>query len=199
MLLDPLSPLRVLARSALIEVLHQQTLPLTAAQIAKLAKLKPRQVKEQLDALAQGGQVFAFTQGKTTAYATQAPLDLCAKALAERRERERLEKARRDREAAVFRTAMADAVPALVATLSRGAEEPAWRALAPDQRQRRLHSQRMQDLPIEPDAPEKLPSACPSPNLPVSAITSSTERRFPCPIFTPRLPTVAFEKVWYLL
>ena len=70
--------------SALIEVLHQQTLPLTAAQIAKLAKLKPRQVKEQLDAIAQGGQVFAFTQGKTTAYATQAPLDLCAKALAER-------------------------------------------------------------------------------------------------------------------
>ncbi|MEO3470276.1 AAA family ATPase [Roseomonas sp. CAU 1739] len=35
---------------------------------------------------------------------------------------------------------MADAVPALVATLSRGAEEPAWRALAPDQRQRRLHT-----------------------------------------------------------
>ena len=34
-----------------------------------------------------------------------------AKALAEQRERERLEKARRDREAAVFRTAMADAVP----------------------------------------------------------------------------------------
>ncbi len=36
--------------------------------------------------------------------------------------------------------AMADAVPALVATLSHGAEEPAWRALAPDQRQRRLHA-----------------------------------------------------------
>jgi class 3 adenylate cyclase/tetratricopeptide (TPR) repeat protein len=36
--------------------------------------------------------------------------------------------------------AMADAVPALVATLSRGAEEPFWRALAPDQRQRRLHA-----------------------------------------------------------
>lgn len=36
--------------------------------------------------------------------------------------------------------AMADAIPALVATLSRGAEEAAWRVLAPDQRQRRLHS-----------------------------------------------------------
>jgi class 3 adenylate cyclase len=36
--------------------------------------------------------------------------------------------------------AMADAVPALVATLSRGAEEPFWKALAPDQRQRRLHA-----------------------------------------------------------
>lgn len=35
---------------------------------------------------------------------------------------------------------MPDAVPALVATLSRGAEEAAWRALAPDQRQRRLHA-----------------------------------------------------------
>ncbi|MBR0648152.1 AAA family ATPase [Roseomonas terrae] len=35
---------------------------------------------------------------------------------------------------------MGDAIPALVASLSRGAEEAAWRALAPDQRQRRLHS-----------------------------------------------------------
>ncbi|WP_255568982.1 ATP-binding protein [Neoroseomonas alba] len=37
-------------------------------------------------------------------------------------------------------TGMADAVPALVATLSHGPEEPFWKALAPDQRQRRLHS-----------------------------------------------------------
>lgn len=36
--------------------------------------------------------------------------------------------------------AMADAVPALVATLTRGAEEAAWKKLAPDQRQRRLHA-----------------------------------------------------------
>lgn len=35
---------------------------------------------------------------------------------------------------------MADAVPALVATLTRGQDEPFWKALAPDQRQRRLHS-----------------------------------------------------------
>ena len=36
--------------------------------------------------------------------------------------------------------AMADAVPALVATLSHGTDEAAWRSLAPDQRQRRLHA-----------------------------------------------------------
>ena len=35
---------------------------------------------------------------------------------------------------------MADSIPALVATLSRGAEQAVWRALAPDQRQRRLHT-----------------------------------------------------------
>ena len=35
---------------------------------------------------------------------------------------------------------MADAVPALVATLTRGQDEPFWKALAPDQRQRRLHA-----------------------------------------------------------
>ncbi len=35
---------------------------------------------------------------------------------------------------------MADAVPALVATLTRGPDEPFWKALAPDQRQRRLHA-----------------------------------------------------------
>jgi class 3 adenylate cyclase/tetratricopeptide (TPR) repeat protein len=36
--------------------------------------------------------------------------------------------------------AMAEAVPALVATLGRGAEDAAWGRLAPDQRQRRLHA-----------------------------------------------------------
>ena len=36
--------------------------------------------------------------------------------------------------------AMADAIPALAATLGRGAEDAAWRRLAPDQRQTRLHA-----------------------------------------------------------
>ena len=70
--------------SALLEVLRQQTLPLTAVQLARLAKAKPGQAKKELESLAQSGQVFAFTQGKTTAYAARAPLDLCSAALASR-------------------------------------------------------------------------------------------------------------------
>lgn len=70
--------------SALLEVLSQQLLPLTAAPIARLAKIKVGQAKAELDALARGGQVFAFTQGKSTAYAVQPPRDLCAAALAAR-------------------------------------------------------------------------------------------------------------------
>ena len=83
-MLDLIGHFRYLTMSALLEVLRQQTLPLTAAQLAGLAKIKPGQAKAELDALAQGGQVFAFTQGKTTAYAAQAPLDLCSTALATR-------------------------------------------------------------------------------------------------------------------
>ena len=70
--------------SALLEVLRQQTLPLTAVQLARLAKAKPGQATKELESLAQSGQVFAFTQGKTTAYAARAPLDLCSAALASR-------------------------------------------------------------------------------------------------------------------
>ncbi len=67
---------------SLLELLHQQSAPLTAAQAAKALGAKAKDATAALDALANEGKAFAFTQGKSTAYASKRPLDLCADSLA---------------------------------------------------------------------------------------------------------------------
>lgn len=72
--------------ATLLAVLQAQTLPLTAAQLAKQlpAKVKPALVAAAMGELAAAGQAHAFTQGKGIAYTDRPPLDLCAQALAEK-------------------------------------------------------------------------------------------------------------------
>lgn len=70
--------------TTLFDLLQRAPEPLTAAQLTKLlpAKASAKAVTAALTDLANAGRARAFTQGKSTAYATRAPLDLCAEALA---------------------------------------------------------------------------------------------------------------------
>jgi len=70
--------------TTLLELLQRAPEPLTAAQLARQlsSKTPARTVAAALADLAAAGRVIAFTQGRSTAYATRACADLCAEALA---------------------------------------------------------------------------------------------------------------------
>jgi len=67
--------------STILELLKHQPTPVTAAQIAKLTGHSTKTMTAALDDLARSGRAYALTQGASTAYAAQPPLDLCADAL----------------------------------------------------------------------------------------------------------------------
>jgi hypothetical protein len=71
--------------SQLLTVLREQRLPLTAAQLSKQLPqpAKSKVITAALDNLSRCGQLYAFTQGKGTAFTLKPPLDLSADALAE--------------------------------------------------------------------------------------------------------------------
>ena len=70
--------------NTLLELLQRAPEPLTAAQLARQlpSKTPAKTVAARLADLAAAGRVIAFTQGRSTAYATRACADLCAEALA---------------------------------------------------------------------------------------------------------------------
>ena len=70
--------------TTLFEILQTAPEPRTAAQLAKAlpGKVAPKAVTAALLKLAQAGKILALTLGKSTAYTSRPPLDLCAEALA---------------------------------------------------------------------------------------------------------------------
>ena len=70
--------------TSLFSLLQQASEPQTSTQLGKALPMKasPRAVTAALMQMAQAGKVTAFAQGKTTAYASRPPLDLCAESLA---------------------------------------------------------------------------------------------------------------------
>ena len=70
--------------TTLFEILQTAQEPRTAAQLAKAlsGKVAPKAVTAALLQLAQAGKIQALTLGKSTAYTSRPPLDLCAEALA---------------------------------------------------------------------------------------------------------------------
>lgn len=70
--------------TTLFDLINAAAEPRTAVQLAKAlpGKVSSKTVASALNQLAGAGKIKAFTQGRTTAYATRPPLDLCTEALA---------------------------------------------------------------------------------------------------------------------